>query len=79
MIELAPTSDKPMTYDEALMYCMFLEHSGKKGWRLPTVDEWLSEVHIDVFVWRSHDESDVGVLIDTMMYVTPVRTVHDVK
>lgn len=29
------------TFDEALMYCLFLEHDGKKGWRLPHCHGWL--------------------------------------
>lgn len=28
------------TFDEALMYCLFLEHDGKKGWRLPNSYGW---------------------------------------
>ena len=26
-------------YDHGLMYCLFLEHEGKKGWRMPTAKE----------------------------------------
>lgn len=39
-IEAAPRSNKVMTYDEAAMYCLFYEYKGKKGWRLPTWDEY---------------------------------------
>lgn len=27
------------TFDEGKMHCFFLEHAGKKGWRLPTNQE----------------------------------------
>ena len=26
-------------YAQGAMYCLFLEHDGKKGWRLPTANE----------------------------------------
>lgn len=28
-----------LTYDEASMCCLFLEHQGVRGWRLPTILE----------------------------------------
>lgn len=38
MIELAPKSNK-MTYDEAVLYCHFLEYDGYSDWRMPTFFE----------------------------------------
>jgi hypothetical protein len=38
-IELAPRSNKPMSYDEAFFYCRFCNHGGYNDWRLQTLDE----------------------------------------
>lgn len=43
-LEIAPCSDQRLTYDEAIMYCFVLEFDGK-GWRLPTLNEYI--VHYD--------------------------------
>lgn len=37
-IETAPLS-KSMTYEEAILYCQFLEYNGHKDWRMPTKAE----------------------------------------
>lgn len=37
---VATCQSKFITYAEAVMYCLFLDHQGKKGWRLPTLLEW---------------------------------------
>lgn len=39
MIEAAPKTIAPMNYTQAQMYCLFLEHNGKKGWRIPSIKE----------------------------------------
>jgi hypothetical protein len=44
MIEFAPRSSKLMTYDEAVLYCQFLDYGGHKDWRIPTHSEWLYEM-----------------------------------
>ena len=40
-IEIAPRNKWIIdsSFDEAMMYCLFLEIDGKKGWRLPTDEE----------------------------------------
>jgi|LakMenEpi03Aug12_release.lakeMendotaPanAssembly.Ray.scaffolds.fasta_scaffold673261_2 hypothetical protein len=68
MLELAPPSEK-MTYDEAIMYCFWLEHDGKKGWRMPTHEEWAKTKGIMVYTWRQNDHR---TMMDTMP-VVPVR------
>ena len=45
MIEVAPPSNA-MSYDEALLYCQFLEHNGYSDWRMPTKQEWLDNDNI---------------------------------
>jgi hypothetical protein len=40
MIELALRTRKVMSYDEALLYCQFLDYDGHKDWRLPTWVEY---------------------------------------
>jgi hypothetical protein len=39
MIEIAPRSENAMTYDEAILYCQFLDYKGHTDWRMPTLDE----------------------------------------
>ena len=67
-IEISPTTDKEFTYDEAVMYCFFLIVDGKKGWRLPTQDEYNSSPNI----WGWHQD-DHRVLTFDLYKVTPVR------
>ena len=72
MIELAPSSENRMTYNEAILYCQFLDYNGHRDWRLPTKEEywdtsglygWFSGVNH--YLW---DVDDIG-------FVTPVRDV----
>ncbi len=39
MIESAPISPTRLTYDEAWLYCLTLEHNGHHDWRMPSYDE----------------------------------------
>lgn len=43
MIERAPVSTYKMSYDDAVMYCFLLKHDGKRGWRLPTIREFITD------------------------------------
>lgn len=67
MLEFAPRSTKGMTYDEALLYCQFLEYNGHRGWRMLTKTEY--EKHGSVFDWYLND---VGT---GRLRVVPVRDV----
>ena len=67
-IEISPTTNKEFTYDEAIMYCFFLIIDGKKGWRLPTREEYNSSVKI----WGWHQD-DVRSSTSDLFKVTPVR------
>jgi hypothetical protein len=40
MLEIAPVSPTAMSYDDALLYCQFLEHDGYRDWRMPTAEEY---------------------------------------
>ena len=69
-IEIAEVSDKNFTYEEAVMYCFFLEIDGKKGWRLPTKQEYNSSNNI--WGWYQDDERNKSG--DLQHYrITPVR------
>ena len=68
MIEQAPMTANAMTYEEAAMYCFFLEHNGYRDWRLPTRDEYCQTSNL--FGWYT---GRLG-LEDTRL-VCPVRTV----
>lgn len=67
-VEQAPPSINNMTYNEALIYCTFLDYRGKHDWRLPTEDEvdgnrW--------FVWNLDDKNNHNV----KWCVLPVRSI----
>jgi hypothetical protein len=66
MIEIAPMSKNKMTYDEAVLYCQFLDYNGHTDWRLPTKDD-----HADIWGWH---ESEVDPIIEKW-YVYPVRDI----
>lgn len=70
MIVLAPRSDYELTYEEALLYCKFLEYDDYKNWRMPTYQEWLDldEMH-GWFYGRL-------TLLALSLYVIPVRTIN---
>jgi hypothetical protein len=69
MIEKAPRSKNEMSYDEALLYCQFLEYDSHRDWRLPTYTEWSD--HADIWGWYSGDpEARSGVY-----RVVPVRSI----
>ena len=72
MIEVAPPSNA-MSYDDALLYCQFLEYDGHRDWRIPTVDEWSKTDDIALMSWwiRDADTIEDGVWLT----VVPVRDV----
>jgi|688.fasta_scaffold00172_94 hypothetical protein len=39
MIEFAPISPM-LTYEEAVIYCTFLDYNGYRDWRMPTKEEY---------------------------------------
>lgn len=67
-IFIAPRSSSLMTYDNAILYCFFLEHNGYTDWRMPTSNEYYrNSIQGSWFMGEPHDSS-------TKWYVTPVRT-----
>lgn len=56
MIEVALISEQEMTYDEAVLYCAFLDYNGHRDWRLPTRSEYLDVIGISGwYVGRSSE------------------------
>ena len=70
MIEVAPRSTEKMTFENAQLYILFYEYNGHRGWRLPTLAEWLSNKP-PVVGW----DSSGGSTADLLRYVTPVRDI----
>ena len=71
-IEIAEVSDKNFTYDEAVIYCFFLQIDGKKGWRLPTEREYNS--YNNIWGWYQDDERNKNL---HHFRITPVRDIDD--
>jgi hypothetical protein len=67
-IEIAEVSDKNFTYEEAVMYCFFFKIDGKRGWRLPTKQEYNSSNNI----WGWYQDDERQHLL-TVYRITPVR------
>jgi hypothetical protein len=68
MIEIAQQTKHEMTYEDALLYCQFLEYNGHRDWRMPTQHEYRTTVTI------------LGWYIDRIIAyrhwpVTPVRDI----
>jgi len=68
-IEIAPTSENLLTYDEAMMYCFVLSFNGKDGWRMPTYMEFI--VYELGLTWHLHSP------YRGPYKVTPVRDLKD--
>jgi|LakMenE01Jun11ns_1017448.scaffolds.fasta_scaffold9954590_3 hypothetical protein len=63
IIEIAPKSVNGMPYEEAVLYCRFCTHNGYTDWRMPTRDEystnlgltgWYVNRHIDKFDYNTN-------------------------
>lgn len=72
MIEVAPESDRVMSYNEALLYCQFLDYDGHQDWRMPTEDELSG----DASNWGWY-LGDVDAEFIANITVTPVRDVTE--
>lgn len=71
-LDYGDISSTRMTYNNALMYCLFYEQDGKKGWRMPTRSEMMSKGQpVAWYVGRLGSESDIR-----MLYVVPVRDLN---
>lgn len=69
MLEFAPKSKTPITYEEAIMYCFLCTYDGHKDWRLPVVPDYHTH---GTRGWHQGDRSHFGNL-ELVSYVTPVR------
>jgi hypothetical protein len=73
MIEFAQKS-RVLSYDEALLYCKFLDFNGYTDWRMPTFEECIEHA---VYGWC------VGRITDywhkPVWTVTPVRDINKIS
>jgi hypothetical protein len=75
MIMTAPTSNKRLSYDEALLYCQFCNYKGYTDWCMPTDNEYRMIMNDGerLIGWTRNDD---GYFNDIMIrYVTPIRIV----
>ena len=73
MIEYAVRSEYTMTYEDAVMYCFFLEHNGHKVWRLPVFEEYKGRPLQFHSCWYQGEGN--GTDTHTKWFACPVRTV----
>lgn len=74
MIEHALMSSSLMTYNEALMYCMFYEQDGKKDWRMPTFEE-IQQIPLVLWTTDDCDYADLNPFFTSL--VCPVRDIKE--
>jgi hypothetical protein len=74
MIEPGPPSNDQITFDQAFLYCITLNHNNHKDWRLPTRMEYL---HSGLVPSNSFDETDVRNSGDDscQLLIYPVRDI----
>ena len=70
-IEIGPRISNPITYDEALLYCMTLSYKGYNDWRLPSDSEALFEF----VVWVDDNDCFAIHYPTVTLPVTPVRDI----
>jgi hypothetical protein len=73
MIEFAPHSPY-MTYQEAVLYCKFLEHDGYTDWSMPTYNEYRCHTALGWYVEFGERTNITGNTV-VKLRVNPVRTV----
>lgn len=76
MIEFGPRASCKLLFDEALLYCMTLDHEGYCNWRLPNSDETVFETLFDVEVWVNENEKFATDNPYQSFYVIPVRDIN---
>lgn len=70
MIELAPCANTHITFDEAILYCQFLDYNNHTDWRMPTFEEYCSRD--DIVGWCVIGDSKWQ---EGKWRITPVRDV----
>ena len=69
MIALAPRSEYRMTYEEAILYCQFLEYDGHRDWRIATSEEYSTQLTTGWYL------NDPVQQTNYSYYVIPVRDI----
>lgn len=73
-IEIAPDEYHVMgSYYESVIYCFQLEIDGKRGWRLPTFEEWRD--HYSICGWFEDRISFYPEDKDLHWFIIPVRDI----
>lgn len=52
--DIAPRAPGKLSYEDAVLYCFFLNHNGLTGWRLPTSAD-IKRANISRKVWTAED------------------------
>jgi hypothetical protein len=70
MIELAPISEKKMTYSDAILYCRFCTYNGYTDWRMATPEEYSMSGNIfgwyESTSWRPLDKWTIQPVRDVL-------------
>jgi hypothetical protein len=78
MIEFAPQSPTTLTYNQALLYCQFLDYGGHNDWRMPNLNQSLLSANIikgGKIGWCTDRFAQCGQDYVDWFHVTPVRDI----
>jgi hypothetical protein len=67
VIEWAPQSIDIMSYNDAILYCVFLDYNDHRDWRIPTLQDFRC-AGMDPFIYWLDGDTFIG-----NAYVKPVR------
>ena len=79
-IQFAPITIKRLSYDNAVLYCQFLNYDGYNDWRMPTHDEYVTAMRrydcYNLLIWyQDRDDMQAPYGHNVELEVIPVRTV----
>lgn len=77
-LQWAPVSND-LSYDEAIMYCVFCSYGDYTDWRMPTEDEIRNEIYMNLLrsnyeSWVVEDAIKYKLQLNLLAPVYPVRT-----
>ena len=76
MIERAPKIEIELSLDEAYLYVLTLDYDNNKDWRLPSFQEYMSDLFFEGHVWYANFIAEQQT-VKLVRCVIPVRDKDD--